>query len=335
VFAGLAIVCLAYAPAGAQSARASNPPRTPWGAPDLQGVWTNDTFTPLQRPANLAGKEFFTEAEAAELKALLAAEDVDPLTPLARVQFGEQSREKTSEQLRQREEIHYDNAIWLREAKPKGLTSLRTSLIVDPPDGRIPAMTPDAQKRTADLAAAAKGKIFDGPENRTLAERCIIWPHEGPPLIPPAYNAIYQIFQTPAYVVIYQEIIHNARIIPLDGRAHIPSTLRQWAGDSRGRWEGQTLVVETTNFTGKTRFQGSTDSLRVVERFTRVDADTIDYKFTVEDPATWTKPWTADIPMMKSDGRIFEYACHEGNYDLPNILSVARNLEAQAAQKKD
>jgi hypothetical protein len=318
VCAGFAVLLLARVPA-AQSARTI--PRTPWGTPDLQGRWTNDTFTPLQRPAHLADREFFTPEEAAELNRLLTADGVDPLAPNP---LAEQSQERRNERLRQRDvDVHYDNAIWLRENRAKGLSSLRTSLIVDPKDGRIPPLTPEARKRATDLAAAAKARAFDGPESRPLAERCIVWPHEGPPLIPAAYNANLEIFQTKGYVVIVQEIIHNARVIPLDGRPHLSSAVRQWSGDSIGRWEGDTLVVDTTNYSGKARFQGSGERLHVVERFTRVDADNIGYTFTVEDPDTWTRPWTAEIPMMKADGLMYEYACHEGNYDLENILRIA------------
>jgi hypothetical protein len=330
----LAVVSMAPVPAAAQSAVTSTPLRTPWGDLDLQGRWTNDTFTPLQRPAHLAGKEFFTEEEAAELTRLLTADGVDPLAGNV---LNEQNEERRRERVRQsKENIHYDNAIWLTATRPKGLTSRRTSLIVDPPDGRIPPMRPEAQKREADRAAAMKGRVFDGPDTRPLSERCIIWPHEGPPLIPPVYNNIYQIFQTPGYVVIHQEMTHNARIIPLDGRPHISPNIRQWSGDSRGRWEGQTLVVETTNLTDRTRFQGSTEALHVIERFTRVDAETVRYEFTVEDPKTWTRPWTAEIPMMRTEDFIYEYACHEGNYDLANILRAARTLEqaAEDAAKK-
>jgi hypothetical protein len=316
--------------AGAQSAAAKAPlPRTDWGHPDLQGFWTNATFTPLQRPASLAGKEFFTSEEAAELQRALTADGVDPLAPNALAALIEG---KKVEELSQQDEIHYDNAIWLNDSRRKGLSTLRTSLIVDPPDGRIPPLTPEAQQRATVRAAALKGRAFEGPESRPLAERCIIWPHEGPPLTPPPYNNLYQIFQTPGYVVILQEIIHNARIIPLDGRPAVSPNIRQLSGNSRGRWEGSTLVVETSNFTGRTRFQGSTETLRVVERFTRIEGDSIDYQFTVEDPATWTRPWSAAIPMLKTEGPLFEYACHEGNYDLANILGVARALEREAAR---
>jgi hypothetical protein len=330
--AGLtAVVAVSAAGATAAGQSAAAKARTEWGHPDLQGLWTNDTFTPLQRPASLAGKEFFTPEEAAELNQALTADGVDPLAPNVLAALADPRR---SERLLQgKEDIHYDNSLWLTEKFRKGLSTLRTSLIVDPASGRIPPLTPEAQKREAARAAAMKGRAFDDPESRPLGERCIIWPHEGPPMLPAPYNNVIQIFQTPEYVIILQEIIHNARIIPLDRHSHLSPSVRQLSGDSLGRWEGDTLVVETTNFTGKTRFQGSTETLRVIERFTRADADTIDYRFTVDDPDTWTKPWTAAIPMMKiDDSRLFEYACHEGNYDLGNILRSARTQEREARE---
>ena len=216
---------------------------------------------------------------------------------------------------------------------PKSLSSRRTSLITDPPDGKIPALAAEAKGRAAAAAAARRQRgDFDGYETRPLPERCIVWAHEGPPILPPAYNDLHQIYQTPDHVVIFTELGANPpRIIPLDGRPHVPDSIRQFAGDSRGRWEGDTLVVETTNYTDKRRWQGSTGALRVVERFTRVDANTIRYTFTVDDPNTWTRPWSAEVPMTKTRGPFFEYACHEGNHDIRNILEINRNLEQQAA----
>ena len=173
---------------------------------------------------------------------------------------------------------------------------------------------------------------FDGYETRPLSERCIVWGHEGPPILPPAYNDIHQIYQTPDYVVVFTELgTLLPRIIPLDGRPHISDNIRQFQGDSRGRWEGDTLVVETKNFTDKRRWQGSSGALRVVERFRRVDANTIHYEFTVNDPTTWTRPWSAEVPMVKTGGHLFEYACHEGNHDIRHILEIHRNLDQQAA----
>ena len=327
-----AVVALAPAPATSQpETPASAPPgRTLWGDPDLQGFFTTQTFTPLQRPDHLADKELFTEEEAAELQQLFTADGVDPLAGRA---INLEDSDAIRQRLRQTQEnIHYDNAVWLRTTRPKGFTSRRTSLIVDPPDGKIPPLTPEAQQRAADRARARRGHEFDSYETRPLQERCVVWTHEGPPMVPPPYNDVLQIFQAPGYVVILPELSTNkARMIPLNPSPHISLAIRQFRGSSRGRWEGDTLVVETTNFTDKTGFQGSSEALHVVERFTRVDADTIRYEFTVDDPATWTSPWSAEIPMVKTDGPLYEYACHEGNHDIRHILEVSRNLDNQAA----
>jgi hypothetical protein len=313
-------------------------PRTPDGQPDLQGVWTMATFTPLERPANLKGKEFFTEEEATDLQKLLTADGVDPL---ARTALAADDEDAIRGRTRQsKENIHYDNAIWLTEKRSKGLSTRRTSLITDPPDGRIPPLTPEAAKREAERARTSAFLVeniakqsFDSYETRTMQERCLVWRHEGPPMLPPSYNDRIQIFQSPGHVVIRQEMSNNApRIVPLDGRPHLSGAIRQWPGDSIGHWEGDTLVVDTKNFTSKTHFQGASDALHVVERFTRVDADTIRYTFTVTDPASWTRPWSAEIPMTRADGLLYEYACHAGNHDLANILGIARNIEAAAAE---
>jgi hypothetical protein len=283
-------------------------PRTPDGQPDLQGYWTNETFTPLERPPELAGKESFTEQEAAAyLKHRLG-------------QY--QGQSKT--------DIHYDDAIWQAE-NYESEPNRWTSLILDPRDGRIPPLTPEAEQRArARTDARRSSALAGGVETRSLAERCISWGNVGPPMIPPSYNANMQILQTRDYVVIHHEMIHDARIIRLDGRPHLGTNIQLLAGDSSGRWEGDTLVVDTTNFTDKTNFRGAprntrqdivaSDALHVVERFTRGAADRIRYQFTVEDRATWTKSWSGEVPMRRFAGPIFEYACHEGNYGLPNIL---------------
>src|SRR5262249_41927885 len=328
--------------AAAQEQRAAaqtwTPPRMPDGRPDLQGVWTMATFTPLERPKNLAGKELYTEAEEAELKKLLTSQGVDPL---ARTALAAESEEQRNTKLRQsKENIHYDNAIWLTENRQKSISSRRTSLIIDPPDGRIPPLTPEAAKREAERERTSKWLVenvahpsFDSYETRTLQERCLVWRHEGPPMLPPSYNDRIQIFQSKDHIVIRQEMSNNApRIVALDGRPHLSSAIRQWPGDSIGHWEGDTLVVDTKNFTSKTHFQGASDALHVVERFKRVSADTIRYSFTVTDAASWTKAWSAEIPMTKADGQLYEYACHAGNHDLANILGIARNVEAATAE---
>jgi hypothetical protein len=295
-------------------------PVTKDGHPDLQGYWTNQTYTPLERPPELAGKELFTEEEAA---AYLKRRNDQILGQSAT-------------------DVHYDDAIWQGENDGVAPTLL-TSLIREPRDGRIPPLTAAAAAREARLAEARRARgPADGPEDRSLAERCISWGAVGPPMVPPTYNASLQILQTREYVVIRHEMIHEDRIIPLDGRPHLGDRIRLLAGDSRGRWEGNTLVVDTTNFTRLTNFRGaprhtrqdirSSDALHVVERFTRTGADQIRYQFTVNDPATWTRPWSGEIPIRKFDGPMYEYACHEGNYGLPNILQFAR-AEEKAAGK--
>jgi hypothetical protein len=211
--------------------------------------------------------------------------------------------------------------------------TIRTSMIVDPADGRLPALTPEAQKRTEAVRAQARLHPADGPESRSLPERCLFWGTSGPPMLPGPYNNMYQIYQAPGFVVILSEMIHDARIIPLDGRPHLPPNVTQWLGDSRGHWEGNTLVVDTTNFTPKTRFRQSDENLHVTERFTRVDKNTILYKFTIEDPTAFTKPWTAELPLAAAQGPIYEYACHEGNYALKDILAGARAEEQKQVQK--
>jgi hypothetical protein len=194
-------------------------------------------------------------------------------------------------------------------------------------------LTPEAQARVAAAAERRRLHPADGPEDRSLTERCIIWPTVGPPMLPGPYNNNYQIIQEPGYVMIVVEMIHDVRVIPTDGRPHLPSYIRQWAGDSRGHWEGNTLVVDTTNFTNKTSFRGSDENMHLVERFTRASPDMILYEFTVDDPTSFTKPWSAQIPMVKMDGPLVEYACHEGNYAMPGILGGARAEEKATAQK--
>jgi hypothetical protein len=319
IVAALAPPSLAQAPAS----RGWKLPRTAEGHPDLQGTWTTQTFTPLQRPKRYAGQEFLTEAEAAELIKLLSKDGVDPLVTNI---FGV-SDEERSKRVEQNDETHYNNAEWLATAKPKTLSSRRTSLIFDPPDGLIPPQTPEGQKRAAARRAMAG---FDSYESRPNQERCIVWTHEGPPMTPPPYNDILQIMQMPGYVILYRELATAPRIIPMDNRPHPSDRIRNWAGHSVGRWEGDTLVVDTTNFNEKVAIQGAGPDLHVIERFTRVSADRIMYQVTLEDPGTWTRPWSLEIPMMATDGRLYEYACHEGNYGLPNILSGARFADREA-----
>jgi hypothetical protein len=289
------------------------PPKTADGKPDLSGIWTNVTLTPLERPADLAGKASFTPAEAvAYEKKMVAQNNADRRDGPAQADVSRA----------------YNDAWWDRGTKV--VSTLHTSLIIDPPDGKVPPLTPEAQKRLDASRAEARLHPSDGPEDRLLSERCINWPTAGPPMLPSFYNNNYQIYQGPGYVAIDIEMIHDVRVIPTDGRPHLPSNIRQWLGDPRGHWEGNTLIVETTNFTDKTRFRGSTENMRLIEKFTRVDPDTILYEFTVDDPQTFTKPWTAQIPMHRTPGPIYEYACHEGNYAMTGILGGARAAEKDA-----
>jgi hypothetical protein len=290
-------------------------PHTPDGQPDLQGIWNNATLTPLERPVEYAGKATLTEAEAVEFEK----------AELGNVNADRRDGSSVADVNRAYNEFWRDRG--------KITPDRRTSLIIDPPDGRLPPLTATAQKRLADIAARDKGHEFDGPEYRSLAERCISVSNAGPPMMPANYNANYQIVQSRGYVALVSEQIHDVRIIPTDGRPHVSSDVRQLLGDARGRWDGNTLVVETTNFTDRTSFRGSSEHMRLTERFTRTGPDTMLYEFTVDDPETFTKPWTARVPMFKADGPLFEYACHEGNYGLAGSLSGARAQEAAAAKK--
>lgn len=306
------------------------PPRTPDGRPDLQGLFTNGILTPLERPAEFAGKPFFTEDEASAFEKRV-------------VQQRNADRRLTGEADVRRA---YNNAWW--DFGTKVAKTRQTSMIVDPPDGRIPPLTPEAQKRVATRARQIKEKcadpgrtclvgidgqpaLADNAKDRPLQERCLLWPQAGPPMLPDAYNNNYWIVQTPDYVMISIEAIHNVRIIPLDGRPHLEQNIRQWIGDPRGRWEGNTLVVDTTNFSDATNFKNAGRNMHLTERFTLTDPDTLLYEFTVDDPSTFTKPWSAAIPMIRTTGPIYEYACHEGNYGIANVLSGARAQEKTRA----
>lgn len=283
---------------------------TPWGHPDLQGIWDRRTITPLQRPERLAGKAFLNQDEiAAYQRASAARPDGRPL---------DSGRGGIS--VHDPGDLDYGSTV---------LSSGQTSLVVDPPDGQIPALTEAAQERSA---LRARNRQARGPADswtdRSLTERCITW---GIPngMLPQAYNNNIHIIQTPTTVMILNEMVHDIRVVPLDNRQHVPSNIRQWHGDPRGHWEGNTLVVESTNFSEKTNFRGSSENLHLVERFTRIAEDSLQYEFTVSDPTTWVSPWTVAFPMTKGDQPIYEFACHEGNHSLRNILSVARNLEKQ------
>lgn len=292
------------------------PPRTPDGQPDLQGYWTNSTYVPLERPSGVT-KEFYTPAEAAERDKREAARE------------GAQTNPGTTE------DVHYDFSQFALDRSQAPLSrSLRTSLIYDPPDGKIPPMTAEGKRRAAEREEAGKklGGRWDSAESNQLDDRCLMMRGPGPPMMDAAYNSNYQIIQAPGYVMILTEMIHDARIIPLDGRPQPPANIRQWIGLSRGKWENNTLVVETTNFNGKNPFSGSSENLRVIERFTRVADDVIQYRFTIEDESVWARPWSGELPLVKTRGPIFEHACHEGNFGLYNTLVGARLQEKAAAE---
>jgi len=302
-----------------RSASSYSAPRTAWGDPDIQGFWSynDDVDTPFERPGALSGKAEFGDEELAAILEERAQRNVERAPTIG----GETGAGPTH---------------WYEFWNAK---STRTSKIIDPPDGRVPALTPEAQKRAAAQAAALKGRgPSDSWADRSLGDRCIVsrggWPH----VIVNAgsYGNIVRIVQSPGFVVITHEMIHETRVIPVDGRPHLSQGIRQYLGDSRGRWEGDTLVVEVTNFSDKTDFRGSRETLRLVERFSRVGADSINYSVTIDDPSTFTKPWTIGVP-LKSDNEqteIFEYACHEGNYAMRNILSGARADEQAAAKSR-
>jgi hypothetical protein len=291
-------------------------PQRAFAQVDLQGYWTNATPTPLERPAKFGGREFYTDAEMAE-NAKLAAEPTD-IAKLAGT------------------DIHYNfQQYGLDPSQSAQNLSRRTSIVIDPPDGRIPAMNDKGRARAQ--ARAAERRLhgqFDGPEQRPLSERCIIWPGTGPPMLPEAYNNNIQILQGDGYAAILLEMNHDVRIVPIDGSPHPGPNIRQYMGDSRGHWEGKTLVVDTTNFNGKTNFHGAGEDLHVIERFTRVDDKSILYEFTVEGAETWARPWRGELMLTKTEGPIFEFACHEGNRGMPNTLAGARAAEAAAGEKE-
>ena len=300
-----AIEAAANAARAAADARANwTPPRTPWGDPDLRGYWLSLTYTPIERPAELADKPLYTEQEA--LAAFRKAVELDAVHEPGYV--------------------HYDwkefgMDAWQSPVRP----NLRTSLIVDPPDGRVPPLTPEGQKR---VAALARGPAVP---SRGLAERCVTG-NQGPPRSGHSHDSESQIIQTPGYVVLFMQSNNDVRIIPLDGRPHLPQQVGQWLGDPRGRWEGDTLVVETTNFHPNRIWRGAAGNLHLVERYTRIDLNTIKYEFTVTDPTTWTRPWTAEVPWPKIEPAIYEWACHEQNYGLMNVVIGAQISAREAAQ---
>ena len=323
---GLALALTAMA--GSLSAGESEVPRTSWGKPDLQGVWDFRTITPLQRPKALGDKAVLTDQEVAELE--------------ERAERRQQVDRPPAEG-----SVGLYNAFWL-DSGTNVVENNRTSLIVDPPDGRLPELAANAKEQIASHSADQPGRRpvryrsggigADGPEDRGLGTRCLMGFNNGPPMVPSGYSNIMQLFQSPDHVVILNEVVHDARIVPLNGRPQLPEGVRQWSGNSRGRWEGDTLVVETTNFTDKTASfdpspltgLGTGETLHLIERFSRLDADTLLYEFTVDDPVTFTRPFSAALPMRMSADPVFEFACHEGNYAMFNILAGARAEETDA-----
>jgi hypothetical protein len=314
----MATVALFYAPAGRgvaaaqgaapqRAAGAATVPRTPWGVPDLQGIWTNSTTTPLERPGDLADKAVLTEDE----RRLRDAEVAN------RVSFDRASQPGTGAY----------NEFWME----RGVLNHRTSLVIDPPDGKIPPLTAAGQARANAVSAARKSTPADSPEDLTAYDRCISRGLPGA-MLPGFYNHNYQIVQTRDHVMILVEMIHDARIIPLDGRPHGSGVIRSWLGDSRGRWDGDTLVIETKNVNDKV-FEvrgvlfGVGADLQLIERFKRTGPDTMEYEVTLNAPNVYTRPWTVATPMARIDGPVYEYACHEGNYSVPNILKGARAAE--------
>ncbi len=287
--------------------------RTPWGDPNIQGVWDRRTITPLERPERLADKAFLSAAEIRDYeRASAAREDGRPL---------DSARSGIS--VHDPRDLDYGTRV---------LPTGQTALIVDPPSGRIPPLTESASTRVIAQRQARAGRgPADDWTDRSLNERCISWGMPGS-MLPQAYNNNIQVLQTPDHVAIYVEMVHDVRIIPLDRRPPLPERVRQWHGDARGRWEGDTLVVETTNFSAKSSFRRSTARLHLEERFTRSADDMLQYEFTVTDPDTWEQPWTVSFPMLRGTQPLYEFACHEGNYGLLNILKVARNLERMASQ---
>jgi hypothetical protein len=285
-FAALALAMTAVGHAQRPAASPWTASKMPWGDPDLQGIWTYATMTPLERPRELAGKRVLTEEEAAEYERQVIA--------------------------RQSVTNNTAGPDWWDPGTQR-LIDRRTSLIVDPEDGRLPSQTEEAKQRAAARAQVRpRGGLTDGPEDLGLNVRCLLWATAGPPMLPGVYNNNVLFVQTRNYTAIVNEMIHDARIVPTDGRPH--GTVPRWLGDSRGHWEGATFVVDTINFTDKTEFRGATEHLHLVERFTRVDADTIVYRFTAEDPTTWTRGWTAEFPLRRTTQPMYEYACHEGNF---------------------
>ena len=292
--------------------------------PSFEGIWNSASLTPFQRPVELGTKEFYTEQEAAVYEKNKAAD----------LNRDRRDGGQEADIARAYNELFFDRGTKLARTR-------RTSMIIDPPDGRVPPMTPEARKKFQAIQERFAAHPADGPEDRPLPDRCLMFSQSGPPMIPGNYNDLYQIVQTPEYISILAEMGNQARVIPLDGSAHLPRNVQEWMGDSRGHWEGNTLVVETTNFKfgDRSRFgvqyEGMTDkNLDVTERFTRTSPDSIIYRATIDDPTVYTKPWTMEVSLEKSEGPVFEFACHEGNRGLAGVLAGERAQEKRAAEPK-
>jgi len=329
----LAIACIAppaaWSQAGTPPASAAKPytaPRNSFGQPSFEGAWANNNATPLQRPPQWADKEFLSDAELETVKGAVRELEKDGDALFGDELIVDAVEGKQKPQSHDTQTGNY-NAFWL----PPREFERRTSLVIDPPNGRIPPQTPEAQARRAAVAEQRRLHPADGPANRGLGERCITF---GVPRLTAAYSSVFQVVQSPNEVVFVMETIHDARVIPLDGRPHLPSSMPQWDGNSRGHWEGDTLVVDTTGFSPKSDMMGSSTGLHLVERFTRVAPDVLQYDVTMSDPSTWTQPWTVRLSLKQSNEPLLEYACHEGNLGMFGILAGARKEEADARSKK-
>ena len=317
----------AQSAAGRSSSTTYKTPRTPDGKPDLQGNWSNNSVTPLQRPEAWKNKLTLNDQELADLKKLVAQVTEDG----GDAQFGDQIIENALAGVKNPESSDSGtgnyNHFWLVE---RTVDDRRTALLIDPPDGRLPAMTKEATDRQTAAAQARRGRRLDNPEERGVGERCVNF---GVPKIGAGYNSYYTIVQTPTHVVFLSEMAHDARIIPLDGRTFPDKKIQNWNGEPRGRWEGDTLVIESKNFSQKSDFRGSRENLHLIERFTRVGPNTMNYEITVDDPSVWTKQWTAMVPFQRTDDQIYEYACHEGNYrSMEGSLKGTRVVEQEATR---
>ncbi len=308
------------APAGAQDA-----PRTAWGDPSVQGVWDFRTITPLERPEEYADQEFLTAEEAARAEQEVVDRNQELLDRAA-------ERTEAADQVDRRADGSpgFYNNFWL-DRGTRTIDTRRTSLVIDPPNGRLPELSPEGRERAEARRDYRREHPADSWLDRSAYDRCILGFNAGPPVTPGGYNQNMQVFQTPDHVALVTEMVHTHRIVPLDGRPGLDEDIRQWTGDSRAHWDGDTLVIETRNFNAQRGWRGTTPNMTLVERLTRIDEDTLEYTYTVTDPETWVSPWTASIPMQLADQPIYEYACHEGNYSMEGILAGARAEEAETA----